>query len=102
MLYHFSIYNNIHLLILFVVSIHHNLIFNDHLSSLAVIRAPGMDTLKVPLSGSCEVIDGVSVWESSGSALDEGAEASEWFSKYMGKPSRLVRFNTGRTSLPSD
>ncbi|KAJ8627779.1 hypothetical protein MRB53_021086 [Persea americana] len=62
--------------------------------SYLVIRAPGMDTLKVPLSRSCEVIDGVSVWEWSGSALDEGAEASEWFSKYIGKPSRLVRFNT--------
>lgn len=97
----FSIDNNIHHLFLFV-PIHHNLIFNDHLSSLAVIRAPEMDTLKVPLSRSCEVIDGVSVWEWSGSALDEGAEASEWFSKYIGKPSRLVRFNTGRTSLLSD
>lgn len=56
-----------------------------------------MDTLKIPLSRSCEVINGVSVWEWSGSALDEGAEASEWFSNFIGKPSRLVRFNTGRT-----
>lgn len=58
-----------------------------------VIRAPGMDELKVPLSKPCDVSEGVSVWEWSGTALDEGAEASKWFSDYLGKPSRLVRFN---------
>ncbi|MQL96363.1 hypothetical protein Taro_029038, partial [Colocasia esculenta] len=57
------------------------------------IRAPGMDILKVPLNRTCEMIDGVSVWEWSGSAFDEGTEASEWFSNYLGKPSHLVRFN---------
>ncbi|KAF3663924.1 putative MOSC domain-containing protein 2, mitochondrial-like isoform X2 [Capsicum annuum] len=60
-----------------------------------VIRAPGMDVLKVPLVEPSEVAHGVSVWEWSGSALDEGDEASKWFSKYLGKPSRLVRFNEG-------
>ncbi|KAJ0801717.1 hypothetical protein HanPI659440_Chr03g0120321 [Helianthus annuus] len=34
-----------------------------------------------------------SVWEWSGSALDEGDEASKWFTNYLGKPSRLVCFN---------
>ncbi|KAI8546558.1 hypothetical protein RHMOL_Rhmol07G0127800 [Rhododendron molle] len=62
-------------------------------SSYLVIRAPGMDELKVPLSKPCEIADGVSVWEWSGSAFDEGNEASKWFSNYLGKPSRLVRFN---------
>lgn len=52
--------------------------------------------LKVSLSKPRETADGVSVWEWSGSALDEGDEASQWFSNYFGKPSRLVRFNTGR------
>lgn len=55
-----------------------------------------MDTLKVPLNRAGSVISGISVWEWSGAALDEGHEASEWFSNYLGKPSRLVRFNTGR------
>lgn len=59
------------------------------------IRAPGMDVLKIPLLEPSVVIDGVSVWEWSGSALDEGNEASEWFSNYLGKRSRLVRFNEG-------
>ncbi|KAG5631201.1 hypothetical protein H5410_002918 [Solanum commersonii] len=67
---------------------------------LIVIRAPGMDVLKVPLAEPSEVANGVSVWEWSGSALDEGDEASKWFSKYLGKPSRLVRFNEGMLLCP--
>lgn len=54
-----------------------------------------MDELKISLSKSNVIADDVSVWEWSGSALDEGAEASKWFSDYIGKPSRLVRFNEG-------
>ena len=61
----------------------------------AVIRAPGMDTLKVPLVAERATLDDVSVWEWSGSAYDEGAEAAEWFSTYFGKPARLVRFKEG-------
>lgn len=60
-----------------------------------VIKAPEMETLKIPLNRVCDVINDISVWEWSGSALDEGNEASEWFTKYLGKPSRLVRFNIG-------
>ncbi|GJW92343.1 mitochondrial amidoxime reducing component 2-like protein [Tanacetum coccineum] len=52
-----------------------------------------MDELKVSLCTPPQTCDGVSVWEWSGSALDEGQEASEWFTRYLGKPSRLVRFN---------
>ena len=62
---------------------------------IAVIRAPGMDTLKVPLVAERATLDDVSVWEWSGSAYDEGAEAAEWFSTYFGKPARLVRFKEG-------
>lgn len=57
-----------------------------------------MEVLKVPLmksSNSGEKVDGISVWEWSGSAVDEGAAAAQWFSNYLGKPSRLVRFNDG-------
>ncbi|CAI9782247.1 unnamed protein product [Fraxinus pennsylvanica] len=62
-------------------------------NSYLVITAPGMDMLKIPLAIPSETADGVSVWEWCGSALDEGADASNWFSKYLGKPSRLVCFN---------
>ncbi|KAF9620717.1 hypothetical protein IFM89_014017 [Coptis chinensis] len=70
--------------------------------SYLVLKAPGMDILKVSLSKTCEKIEGVSVWEWSGSALDEGAEASEWFSNYLGKPSRLVHFNTATEARAVD
>lgn len=61
----------------------------------AVVRAPGMDALKVSLAKPDKIADGVSVWEWSGSALDEGEEASQWFTNFVGKPCRLVRFNSG-------
>ncbi|KAI3682827.1 hypothetical protein L1987_83123 [Smallanthus sonchifolius] len=38
----------------------------------------------------------------SGSALDEGDEASKWFIDYLGKPSRLVRFNEESETRPVD
>jgi hypothetical protein len=70
--------------------------YNLPLICLSVLKAPGMNVLKVSLSRPRERADGVSVWEWSGSALDEGDEASQWFSNYLGKPCRLVRFNSGR------
>ena len=61
------------------------------------ITAPGMEPLYVPLVPSfpLEKIETVTCWEWSGPALSEGADADEWFSKYVGKPTRLVRFDTG-------
>ncbi|KAL3632327.1 hypothetical protein CASFOL_025311 [Castilleja foliolosa] len=67
---------------------------NQH--SFLVIRAPGMDVLNVPLiisNKSADKVEGVSVWEWSGSAVDQGPAAAQWFSNYLGKPTRLVRFN---------
>lgn len=61
-----------------------------------------MDALKIPLTEPPAIADGVSVWEWTGSAFDEGNEASEWFSNYLGKPSRLVRFNEGSTQLSKE
>ncbi|KAI3858654.1 hypothetical protein MKW92_003529 [Papaver armeniacum] len=63
-------------------------------SSYLVLRAPGMDELKVSLTKTCDVIDDITVWEWNGSALDEGDQVSEWLSKYLKKEYRLVRFNT--------
>ncbi|PRQ30135.1 putative molybdenum cofactor sulfurtransferase [Rosa chinensis] len=71
-------------------------------SSYLVLKATGMDVLKVSLSTPQEIADGVSVWEWSGAALDEGADASKWFSDYLGKPSRLVRFNAASETRPVD
>ncbi|CAN6205049.1 unnamed protein product [Urochloa humidicola] len=71
---------------------------DDHM----VIRAPGMDPLKIPLAAERTTIDDVSVWEWSGSAYDEGTEAAEWFSTYFEKPSRLVRFKEASETRPTD
>lgn len=65
----------------------------------SVVRAPGMDVLKVSLAKPDKITDGVSVWEWSGSALDEGEEASQWFTNFVGKPCRLVRFDSGLYTL---
>ena len=61
------------------------------------LTAPGMEPLYVPLVPSfpLEKVENVTCWEWSGPALSEGADADEWFSKYVGKPTRLVRFDTG-------
>uniref|UniRef100_A0A0C9RRU0 TSA: Wollemia nobilis Ref_Wollemi_Transcript_18557_1134 transcribed RNA sequence n=1 Tax=Wollemia nobilis TaxID=56998 RepID=A0A0C9RRU0_9CONI len=67
------------------------------------VKAPGMDPLQVPLlQNTCQRIDNVSIWEWSGSALDEGDNAANWFSSYLGKPSRLVRFDTVSEVRPTD
>ncbi|XP_057430854.1 uncharacterized protein LOC130723747 isoform X2 [Lotus japonicus] len=62
--------------------------------SFMELKAPGMQPLKVCLGKQPELKNGFSVWEWTGSAWDEGSEASQWFSAFLGKPSQLVRFNT--------
>ncbi|TXG48418.1 hypothetical protein EZV62_027712 [Acer yangbiense] len=71
-------------------------------SSYMAIRAPGMDVLKISQSTPRDVTDGVSVWEWSGSALDEGAEAANWFTNEIGKTSRLVHFDAASQTRPVD
>ncbi|VFQ78059.1 unnamed protein product [Cuscuta campestris] len=74
---------------------------NEH--SYLVIKAPGAEALQVPLSKPSLVTTvGVSVWEWCGSAFDEGDEAAQWFSNYLGKPARLVRFNEASETRPVD
>lgn len=68
----------------------------------SVVTAPGMDKLKVPLVRPAKTVDGVSVWEWTGSAFDEGDAAAQWFSNYLGKPGRLVRFNDGTSLNPAN
>ncbi|KAJ3689662.1 hypothetical protein LUZ61_018826 [Rhynchospora tenuis] len=70
--------------------------------SYMVIKAPGMDPLTVPLASEHAVADEVSVWEWSGPAHDEGVKAADWFSSFLGKPSRLVRFRTSSEIRPVD
>lgn len=71
-------------------------------SSYLVVRAPGMIDLKVCLGTTGEKVDGVTIWGWTGMALDEGAEAAQWFSTYLGTPSRLVRFDTASVTRETD
>ncbi|CAL1404996.1 unnamed protein product [Linum trigynum] len=76
--------------------------FEPTKNSHMIIKAPGMPVLSIPLTKPQDVAEGVSVWEWSGSALDEGGEAAKWFSDYIGKPSRLIRFDAGSQIRPVD
>lgn len=68
------------------------------------LTAPGMEPLQVPLEPrqQREVVEHVSVWKWGGSALDEGPIPAEWFSRYLQKPVRLVKFDTDRVEWPAD
>ena len=57
-----------------------------------------MDPLRVPLATAVQsrVVGHASVWAWAGIAFDEGSDAEEWFAKYLGKPCKLVRFDTGK------
>ncbi len=61
-----------------------------------VVRAPGQTPFHTPLDASAlseaERLD-VTVWRSTLTALDTGAEAAQWFSTFLGAPLRLVRFD---------
>lgn len=70
--------------------------------SFLTVKAPGMDPLKVSLlQKNRGKVENVSMWEWSGSALDEGADAADWFSRYLDKPCRLVRFDTASEVRPT-
>ncbi|GFQ00840.1 mitochondrial amidoxime reducing component 2 [Phtheirospermum japonicum] len=69
-------------------------------TSFLVMSAPGMNVLKIPLVEPRAVANGISVWDWHGSAFDEGEEAATWFSDYLEKPSRLVRFNEASETRP--
>ncbi|MCO5599163.1 hypothetical protein L7F22_053263 [Adiantum nelumboides] len=60
------------------------------------LRAPGMELLQVPLAGAVQsnIVENASVWEWTGSALDEGPDAAEWFTRFLGKACHLVRFDS--------
>lgn len=74
------------------------------LDSALSVHAPGMEILQVPLAGvaSKSRFEHASVWEWTGSVLDEGPDAAEWFTRYLGKTCRLVRFDTDNATRAVD
>jgi uncharacterized protein YcbX len=57
-----------------------------------VLRAPGMLPLHLSLQG-VEAAARVRLWDEELPAWDMGALAAQWFSDFLGRPARVVRFD---------
>lgn len=57
-----------------------------------VLRAPGMLPLHLSLQG-VEAPARVRLWDEEVQAWDMGALAAQWFSDFLGRPARVVRFD---------
>lgn len=59
------------------------------------LSAPGFDSLRVAIRSSGTPVP-VEIWKSKGvHAIDQGDEAAQWFSDWLGAPARLVHFADG-------
>jgi hypothetical protein len=56
------------------------------------LRAPGMLPLEVPLASEGDVLQ-VRVWNDTVAAVTQGDVADAWFSAFLGRPARLMRFD---------
>lgn len=64
-----------------------------------LLRAPGM----LPLHLRADTVEEptrVQVWDDIVRAFDMGALAAQWFSDFLGRPARLVRFDPDETRQP--
>lgn len=61
-------------------------------STSLLLKAPGMLQLEIPLASEGDVLK-VRVWEDTIAAVTQGEVADTWFSRYLGTPARLVRFD---------
>lgn len=69
---------------------------------ILTVSAPGMgSTLVIPTSLPDAPLLTVMCWGWTGKAFNCGDDAAAWFSQYLGRSVRLVRF-AGETSLPGD
>ncbi len=79
-------------------------------SSSLRLKAPGMLQLEVPFASEGDVVE-VTVWNDRVPAVTQGDVADAWFSRYLGVPCRLMRFDpearrlsnvryTGATAAP--
>jgi hypothetical protein len=62
------------------------------------LERPSGDTLSLPLAHEGEPAQ-VQVWNAQCAAFDAGAEAAEFISSWLGRPLRLVRFDTRQLRL---
>jgi uncharacterized protein len=56
------------------------------------ISAPGMPVLKVPMTQRDAKVREIVVWKHTGPAEDTGESAADWFSSFLERACRLVRF----------
>ena len=61
-----------------------------------VVTGPGMARLELPLDDRSGARREVVVWRDTCEAIDAGEGAAEWFSAFLGRPLRLVRFDASR------
>jgi uncharacterized protein YcbX len=68
-------------------------LIETRLTSTALrLKAPGMLQLEVPFASEGEVVK-VTVWNDTVAAVTQGEVADAWFSRYLGLPCRLMRFD---------
>ncbi len=67
-------------------------------TSEMVLRAPGMLALHVALD-RVEAPTRVTVWDDTVAAYDMGDLCAQWFSDFLGRPLRLVRFDPAQKRL---
>jgi uncharacterized protein YcbX len=56
------------------------------------LKAPGMLLLEVPFASEGDVVQ-ARVWDDTVAAVTQGEVADAWFSSYLGRPARLLRFD---------
>ena len=56
------------------------------------LKAPGMLRLEVPFASEGDILN-VRVWDDSIAAVTQGEVADAWFSRYLERPCRLMRFD---------
>ena len=61
-------------------------------SSTLRLKAPGMLELEVPFGSEGDVVN-VTVWNDTVAGVTQGDVADAWFSRYLGQPCRLMRFD---------
>ncbi|CAM6101389.1 unnamed protein product [Calypogeia fissa] len=66
-------------------------------NAMLEIQAPGMPLLKIPLKRPAlqanSALVNVNIYGWEGQGVDEGSKAASWWSSYLGRPVRFVRFN---------
>lgn len=60
------------------------------------LRAPGMEALELPLTPPPGSAVQVTIWRDHCKAHDAGREAAQWLERCLGRPARLVRFDSSQ------